>query len=87
MRRRTKGGGEEVREAGEAAPGCGNGGMAGGRRRGRAGKKRGGALEVEGAPDMWVPHVRERKRGRGGGREVGCFGPKAELGRGVGLDC
>jgi hypothetical protein len=33
--------------------------MAGGRWR----KKKGGRPEVEGAPDMWDPHVRERKRG------------------------
>jgi hypothetical protein len=47
----------------------------GGRRRGRP--------EVEGAPDMCVPHVTERKRGVvGGGRAGGPYGPESVMGRG-----
>jgi hypothetical protein len=36
----------------------------------------GAALEVEGAPDMWVPHVRERKRGERRERGAGAGGPR-----------
>jgi hypothetical protein len=43
-----------------------------------------GALEVEGAPDMWVPHVRERKRGREGGERGGREVGRRLLGRGIG---
>jgi hypothetical protein len=46
----------------------------GGRRRGRP--------EVEGAPDMWVPHVRERKRGERRRVTAGRMGRKRDLGRG-----
>jgi hypothetical protein len=81
MRRRTKGGGEEVREAGEAASGCGNGG----RRHGRAGKGGGGGRRKEMAPTggptcRWL---RERGGGRGGGVDGPC-GPKADWAVGLG---
>jgi hypothetical protein len=63
VRRRIEDGVEEADGRGE--PGRRDGGAgSGAAARGR----RGGALEVEGAPDMCVPHVRVRKRGRGGGR-------------------
>jgi hypothetical protein len=68
-----------------------------GRRDGGAGSgaaargRRGGALEVEGAPDMWVPHVREIKRGRERRgerrRRSGPRGPKRGWAAGVGLGC
>jgi hypothetical protein len=54
-----------VRER-DGGAGCGAAG-------GCAGKKgMGRRPEVEGAPDMWVPHVRERKRGE---RGAGAGGP------------
>jgi hypothetical protein len=50
-------------------------GAAGMRRDGRrlVEEEEGGRPEVEGAPDMWVPHVRERKRGE---RERAAAGSK-----------
>jgi hypothetical protein len=68
--------GEEARDAGEAAPGCG-------RRRGR-GEEGGGRLEVGDEPDRWAPPVgeREREEREGGGRASGPCGPEAGVGRG-----
>jgi hypothetical protein len=58
-----------------------DGGVGGGAAGGYPGKKgMGRRPEVEGAPDMWVPHVREGKRGEIG---AGACGPAwAESGAG-----
>jgi hypothetical protein len=66
--------GEEARDAGEAAPGCG-------RRRGR-GEEGGGRLEVGDGPDRWAPPVGGCVREREAGALAGCCGPKSVMGRG-----
>jgi hypothetical protein len=65
---RGRGRGEAARVGGDAfmaqwwrQRGAGRSGTAGWPAAG--GGRRRGWPEVEGAPDMWVPHVRERKRG------------------------
>jgi hypothetical protein len=65
--------GEESRDTGEAALGCGS----------RRGEERGGARpEVGDGPDRWAPPVGGCVRGREAGALAGCCGPKSVMGRG-----
>jgi hypothetical protein len=74
MRRRTKGGGEEAREAGEAAPGCGRPAAARG--------KKGGGGRRKGTSPTGGPHLSARGRERRGEAAlVGRCGPIADVGR------